>query len=103
MVHRFSHLVSVIVRPSLSLSLTSNASAGTYTPQKRPGEPFSAQRLSRTELTPANRFKTAWVSYEEHIPQVELFGQPDIIAVDLADAASQIIAREAKRSEATFM
>lgn len=39
-------------------------------------------------------FKTAWVAHEEHIPLEEIFGTPDIIAVDLEDAAKQIIARE---------
>ncbi|GAA5957307.1 hypothetical protein JCM21900_000804 [Sporobolomyces salmonicolor] len=40
-------------------------------------------------------FKTAFVTYEEHLVLPELFGQPDIVATDLEDAARQIIAAEA--------
>ncbi|GAA5877001.1 hypothetical protein JCM1840_007094 [Sporobolomyces johnsonii] len=40
-------------------------------------------------------FKTAFVTYEEHLVLADLFGQPDIVATDLEDAARQIIAAEA--------
>ncbi|GAA6053933.1 hypothetical protein JCM3770_004629 [Rhodotorula araucariae] len=39
-------------------------------------------------------FKTAFVSYEEHLALPGLFGTPDVVASDLEDAARQIIARE---------
>lgn len=48
-------------------------------------------------------FKTAWVSYEEHDPLTSLWGEPDIIAVDLEDAAKLIMAKEAEDAKVTFM
>ncbi|GAA5902720.1 uncharacterized protein JCM6883_007218 [Sporobolomyces salmoneus] len=39
-------------------------------------------------------FKTAFVTYEEHLVLPELFGRPDIVAKDLEDCAKQIIAYE---------
>lgn len=39
-------------------------------------------------------FKTAWVAYEEHLVLDDVFGHPDVVAVDLVDAAKQIIALE---------
>ena len=36
-------------------------------------------------------FKTAWVRYEEFDPLPAIFGTPDIIATDMADAAAQIV------------
>ncbi|GAA5851629.1 hypothetical protein JCM9279_002521 [Rhodotorula babjevae] len=39
-------------------------------------------------------FKTAFVTYEEHFTLPSLFGEPDIVASNLEDAAHQIISRE---------
>ncbi|GAA5982811.1 hypothetical protein JCM11641_004632 [Rhodosporidiobolus odoratus] len=39
-------------------------------------------------------FKTAFVTYEEHLVLEHIWGKPDIVAKDLEDAAQQIIKRE---------
>ncbi|GAA6064104.1 hypothetical protein JCM10212_003667 [Sporobolomyces blumeae] len=39
-------------------------------------------------------FRTAFVTYEEFLTLPELFGEPDIVAQDLEDAAKQILAKE---------
>lgn len=39
-------------------------------------------------------FKTALVTYEEHLVLEDLFGQPDIVAPNLEELARQIIAAE---------
>ncbi|KAK4051711.1 hypothetical protein OIO90_004661 [Microbotryomycetes sp. JL221] len=44
-------------------------------------------------------FISVWTSYEEHLPLIEIWGQPDIVATDLEDAARQIIKREQERSK----
>ncbi|BGP26161.1 haloacid dehalogenase [Rhodotorula toruloides] len=48
------------------------------------------------DLFPAKKagFKTVFVTYEEHLVLPDLFGEPDIVAKDLEDAAKQIIERE---------
>ncbi|GAA6024714.1 hypothetical protein JCM11491_005165, partial [Sporobolomyces phaffii] len=45
-------------------------------------------------------FKTAFVTYEEHVEVGHLFGHPDVVATDLEDAARQIIAHEDEHNEA---
>ncbi|GAA5889018.1 hypothetical protein JCM8208_007745 [Rhodotorula glutinis] len=44
-------------------------------------------------------FKTAFVTYEEHLTLPSLFGEPDVIASTLEDAAQQIISRKAGRAQ----
>ncbi|KAK4050985.1 hypothetical protein OIV83_003114 [Microbotryomycetes sp. JL201] len=48
-------------------------------------------------------FMTAWTAYEEHLPLPELWGETDIVAKDLEDAARQIIAKEEERAKNEFM
>ncbi|KAM0790100.1 hypothetical protein ACM66B_005428 [Microbotryomycetes sp. NB124-2] len=48
-------------------------------------------------------FLTAWTAYEEHLPLPELWGETDIVAKDLEDAARQLIAREEERAKNEFM
>ena len=38
-----------------------------------------------------NRFKTAFVTYEEHLVLPELFGTPDLVGKDLEEVAKKII------------
>lgn len=38
-----------------------------------------------------DRFKTAFVKWEEHFVLSELFGEPDVVAQDLAEAARRIV------------
>lgn len=58
-----------------------------------------ALRLTKDRIRVADfdilrRFKTAWVAYEEFITCESVYGRPDVVAVDLEDAARQIIALE---------
>ncbi|BGP18095.1 hypothetical protein JCM10213_004755 [Rhodosporidiobolus nylandii] len=41
-------------------------------------------------------FKTAFVTYEEHLVLEDIWGKPDVVAKDLEDAARQIIAKEGR-------
>ncbi|KAK0552608.1 hypothetical protein OC845_001633 [Tilletia horrida] len=46
-------------------------------------------------------FKTAWVSYEEFYAVPGIYGQPDIVAGDLAEAATSILKWEQEHSSQT--
>jgi len=70
---------------------------GTCTQQSEPGErrPFRLVRSFATDsFSHACSFKTAYVTYEEHLVLEDLFGKPDIVAKDLEEAAKRIIEAE---------
>lgn len=52
-----------------------------------------------TDVRSINRFRTAFVTYEEHCVVAEIFGEPDVVANDLEEVARRIIEWEEARQK----